>query len=323
MIEIKENTTSICNNLSGATGAYYYENGSIRGCMLNQENIISTRYGNLIPKYSEEEVRTKYRHSISFYESGAIRSIALEKQTDIDSPLGKFPADLVTFFESGAIKRIFPLNGKISGYWTETDEEKLCQDFQFHFPFGSFRSKIINLSFYESGNLKAMTLWPGESVILRTELGLLPVRIGFSLYEDGKIKSVEPSYEITLSTPIGNINAFDENALGITGDNNSLCFNKNGSISSLATSSSKIAVFSKDGTFETMEPSIKPHPLEDGQFIVVPLKISFENHYVKFEGEDTRTYDINTTRFTVLNDTVSNSSTKFSCGDCSSCSLCK
>ncbi|MHB8062008.1 MAG: hypothetical protein ACYDG2_05130 [Ruminiclostridium sp.] len=318
-----EKVTSVYENLIGVTTSYCYKNDLVRDCMLNQENTISTKYGDLIPKYGAEDVRKKYSPSLSFYESGAVKSIYLEKQTDIATAIGNFPADLVTFYESGAIKRLFPLNGKISGYWTEADEEKLCQNFQFHFPFGSFRVKIINLNFYESGKLKAMTLWPGESIILRTELGLLPVRIGFSLYESGKIKSIEPAYEIELATPIGNINAYDKKALGICGDSNSLCFKENGSISTITTSSSKIAALDKSGTLETMEPSIKPDPLEDDQLVIIPLKITFENHCVKFDGNNTRVYDIDTTSFTVVNDERTKSFTSFSCGDCSTCSLCK
>jgi len=323
MIDTINSKTSVYDKLIGVTDEYRYENSSVRDCILNQENFISTKYGNLIPKYGAEEVRRKYTPSLSFYESGAVKSISLEKQNDIITPLGTFPADLVTFYESGVIKRLCPLNGKITGYWTEADEEKLCQEFQFRFPFGSFHVKIISLNFYENGNLKSMTLWPGESIILRTELGLLPVRIGFSLYEDGKIKSIEPTYEIELATPIGNIKTYDENALGICGDSNSLCFKKNGSIHSITTFSSKIVIVSKDGLLETFEPVVKPDPLEEDHLVIVPLKITFENHQVKFEGEETRTYDINTTKFTVANDEMLKSSASFSCGDCSSCSLCK
>jgi antitoxin component YwqK of YwqJK toxin-antitoxin module len=323
MIDTVENMTSVYDKLIGVTTTYCYKSGSVRDCTLDRENIMTTKYGEMIPKYGAEDVRRKYNPSLSFYESGIVKSIYLEKQTDIITSIGTFSADLVTFYESGAIKRLFPLNGKISGYWTEADEGNLCQTFQFHFPFGSFRVKIINLNFYENGKLKAMTLWPGESIILKTELGLLPVRIGFSLYEDGKIKSIEPTYEIELVTPIGIISAYDENALGICGDRNSLYFNKNGSISSIVTSSSRIAIVSKDGTQETMGPSIKPDPLEDNQLVIIPLRITFENHYVKFEGENTRIYDIDITKFTVINDEMSKPINSFSCGDCSSCSLCK
>jgi hypothetical protein len=317
------NETAVILELRGIADSYCYEDGTLKDCILNEANVIKTRYGELIPKYGHEEARTKYNHSISFYKSGAVKSIAMEKQTNIITILGTFPAELVTFYESGALKRLFPLNGKISGYWTETDEEQLCEVFQFRFPFGSFKAKIISLCFYENGNLKALTLWPGETVILKNKADLYPVRIGFSLYEDGGLKSVEPAYELTLATPIGNINAFDENALGICGETNSLCFKKNGTIHSLTTSSSKIAVFDKDGTVDILEPALKPDPLEEDKFMIIPLKITFEGHHVKFEGDTTRVYDLYTSRFSVANDSMPKAASGFSCGDCSSCSLCK
>lgn len=313
--------TTVFSRLKGVEGAYYYDSGSIRGCMLNQKNTVQTLCGSLIPKYGAEDVRRKYIHSISFYESGAVKSICLEKQTDICTSIGTFPTDLVTFYKNGALKRLFPLNGKISAYWTEADEKKLCRDFQFNFSFGSFRVKIINLSFYESGNIKAITLWPGESVIVRTSFGLLPVRIGLSLYEDGSLKSAEPASEIPVPTPIGNICAYDENALGITGDKNSLSFNKDGTIHSVTTSSSKILVHFSEKNEQIFEPSIRPDPLEENKLTIHPLKISFDTQHIRFEGSSTNVFDIKNAQFTILNDSIPKSA--FKCGDCSSCTLCR
>lgn len=215
------------------------------------------------------------------------------------------------------------MNGKLSGYWSQEDEEKLCEEFQFHFPFGSFKTKIIGLCFYESGNLKSMTLWPGETIILKTNHGLLPVRIGFSLYENGKLKSVEPAYEITVPTSIGELTAFNENTLGINADCNSLVFTEGGNIQALCTSNSNVAIFEKDGSFETMKALVKPDPFEEGVFSLIPLEISFEGHYVKFSSDKTRIYDINTTRFTIINNSGGKPDSGLSCTDCSSCSLCK
>ncbi len=318
MDEIVSNT-----ELKGIASSNYYENGTMKDCVLDEENTIVTKYGNLIPKYGPDEARRKFIPSISFYRSGAVRSISPEEQTDIPTTLGIFPAELVTFYESGAIKRLFPLNGKISGYWTEAAEEKLCREFQFRLGFGSFKSRIISLYFYENGNLKAMTLWPGESVILKKQADFLPVRIGFSLYEDGSLKSFEPAYELPISTPIGNITAYDQSAVGICGETNSFSFKKDGSLHSVITSSDKIAVFDKDGTIDIQEPCLRPDPLEEGKFIIIPLKITFDGHYVKFEGESTRVYDLYTSRFSIVNEAYPKASSRFSCGDCSSCSLCK
>lgn len=309
--------------LKGISTMNYYENGAIKDCSLDEENAVPTRYGKLIPKFGPEEARRKFTPSMSFYRSGAVRSISLEQQAEISTPLGSFPAELVTFYESGAIKRLFPLNGKISGYWTEADEEKLCREFQFRFPFGSFKARIISLYFYESGNLKAMTLWPGETVILKKQVDLFPVRIGFSLYEDGSLKSLEPAYELPLSTPIGNISAFDESAVGLCGDCNSLCFKKDGSLHSVVTSRNKVAVSDQTGATEILEPVLRPDPFEEDKFIVVPLKITFDGNFVKFEGEKTRVYDLNTSRFSIADEAFPKVRSGFSCGDCSSCSLCK
>ena len=316
---IGETTASL--NLKGISSLCCYDNGAIRDCILNEENVIPTRYGNLIPRYGPEEIRIKYKPSVSFYRSGSVKSISLEQQTDIVTPLGVFPAELITFYESGALKRLFPLDGKISGCWTQVDEEKLCREFSFSFSFCNFKAKIISLYFYESGNLKALTLWPGERVILKKQNEFFPVRTGFSLYEDGSLKSLEPASEITLSTPIGLITAYDQNALGISGENNSICFNKDGSLHSLITSSNKIAVIDKDGVKHIIGPVVKPDPIEEGKWVLVPLKITFEGNFVKFEEEKTKVFDLLTAQFTVVK--FSNEiRSVFSCGDCSSCSKC-
>ncbi|EGD46296.1 hypothetical protein Cpap_0909 [Ruminiclostridium papyrosolvens DSM 2782] len=314
---------NIRENLLGIVSAFCFESGRIKECILCKKNVIKTEYGDLIPKYGEDEVRKKYCHSISFYESGKVKSISLESSTLIKTTLGTFPAELVTFYESGSLKRIFPLNGKLSGYWGQEDEEKLCDEFRFHFPFGSFKTKIIGLCFYESGNLKSLTLWPGENIILKAAHDLIPVRIGFSLYENGKLKSVEPAYEITVPTLIGELTAYDANALGIHADCNSLVFTESGNIQALSTSSSKVAIFEKGGSFETMKAIVKPDPFEEGVVSLVPLEISFEGHYVKFNSDKKRIYDINTTRFTIVNDSAAATGSGLSCTDCSSCSLCK
>lgn len=312
----------ISKGLSGIESAFFFNNGNIKECILGEKNIVHTKYGSLIPKYGPDEVRKKYNHSISFYESGVVKSIALEASTPIETPLGIFPAELVTFYESGALKRIFPLNGKISGYWTEADEGKLCEEFRFNFPFGSFCAKIISLCFYESGNLKSLTLWPGETVTLSTPAGTMPVRIGFSLFECGKLKSVEPADEITVSTPIGDIKAYDENALGINADKNSLCFCENGCISSLLTCSNKVTAFESNGEMSIIKPVIEPDPIDEEILSILPLKISFEGHYVNLQSNTSKLFDINTTRFTIIKSCIPPYSGS-PCQDCFNCSLCK
>lgn len=309
-------------DLRGITRSEYYKSGILKECTLYEENIVDTTYGKLIPKFNDEEARQKHISSISFYESGAIKRIALENQTEIDTPIGCFPAELITFYECGAIKRLFPLNGKISGYWTEEDEAQLCEAFQFLLPVGAFKSKIVGFHLYESGKLKSLTLWPGQDIVLRTNAGLLPVRNGFALYEDGNVKSVEPAYPIKVNTPIGEIITYDNTAVTIHADENSLCFNEDGNISSLKTYSN-ISIFPSEGSHMILKPLMAPNTLEEESMIKIPLNIYFDREKVNFECMDLHwEYEYLTTKFVVINE-LFNPVDNACSSDCSNCSQCK
>ena len=45
-------------------------------------------------------------------------------------------AELVTFHADGSLRRVFPLNGKLSGYWTEADEGALAKAMELSTPLG-------------------------------------------------------------------------------------------------------------------------------------------------------------------------------------------
>lgn len=310
-------------NLWGIERAEYYESGALKNCMLGQKNEIKTPYGTLVPKYGPETERSRFSPSAAFYENGALQSMTLEKQTMIKTPVGEHLAEFVSFYESGALKRFFPLNGKISGFWGEEDEGKLCEALHFKLDCGSFNAKIIGMYFYESGKLKSMTLWPGEDIILKTNCGLLPVRNGFSLYESGNVKSVEPAYEITIASPIGNITIFDETACGINGDENSLQFSEEGNISSFKTSRAKIAAHPIGKSQCIIEPALVPDSIDPEEMIKVPMTIILSKDSVTINTEkNTYEFDLTKTTFTVIND-IPGDSQSSSCGDCSSCSACK
>jgi hypothetical protein len=50
------------------------------------------------------------------------------------NPVGTYPAELVTFYESGNSKRFFPLNGKISAFGARRTRKNLTKSFIFSFP---------------------------------------------------------------------------------------------------------------------------------------------------------------------------------------------
>ena len=224
-----------------------YDNGEPEGYILEEENIITVGDYTFVPLYGSGELRRKELPQIKFYKNGNIKSLALLEPTKITTNMEEYEAEKISFYEEGEIKRIFPLDGRISGYWTEEDEEQLAKIQEFKFPFGDFKAKVMILNFYKNKKLKSLTFWPKERVELKLLDTKVKVRIGVSFYESGKIASCEPSIPTIIGTPIGNIESYDKNAIGIHGDDNSLKYYEDGSIKSIITSTNIIKVHGKDG----------------------------------------------------------------------------
>jgi hypothetical protein len=263
------------SELKGITSFTTYDGGEMKECKLEEYNLIHTKYGDFVPQYGNPGFRKKQFAALSFYKSGKVRSISLEQQTEINTPIGIFPSELITFFENGFINSLFPLNGQISGFWSEEEEGELAQRFHFSFPFGDFYAKIIGLRFYQDGRVRSLILWPNEKIIIDTPAGKMPVRIGFKLFEDGRIESVEPAEPFLIETPIGSINVYDVDALGIDADKNSLCFDRKGRLVSLLTLDT-IIIKDRNGKGMFISPKLRLGPLED-EFEEVPVKLFFED----------------------------------------------
>ncbi len=291
---------NIFESLTGITRLEYSKSAAVRHCNLDKENEISTSCGTLVPRWGEMNVRRKNTSSVSFYENGAVKRIALEEQTHIKTPLGLYPAELVTFYKSGTIKRFFPLDGQISGYWSEQDEEKLLDTLRFVLPFGEVSAKIIGCCFYESGALKSVTLWPSQTVKLPTSFGSVSVRNGFSLYEDGDLKSIEPARLTAVPTPIGLLKTYNSGAVGINADSNSLSFDDRGTVITLTAPGTRFKATGSDGQTAVIEPLLAVNPLDDESVIEIPVKVSFLSGKVCFNmGEKEHVFDVNHASFTI------------------------
>jgi hypothetical protein len=301
--------------IKGITSLTRYDSGELKGCRLEEYNLISTKYGDLIPQYGDPGIRRKQLKALSFYKSGKIKSISLEQQTEIRTSIGIFPAELVTFFENGSIESLFPLNGQISASWSEEEEGTLAEKFDFNFPFGSFNAKIIGLRFYQNGKVRSLILWPNERITIDTPAGKIPVRIGFKLFEDGSIESVEPAEPITVKTPIGPISAYDKNALGFDADKNSLRFDRKGRLTSLTTFDT-IIVRKNNGKGKIISPKLRPGLMDD-EFEEKPIELLLEdNTVIVIDGFKTVDYRIAECTFRII---------RGSCKEvnsCSSCSVC-
>ena len=240
-IEIKYGT------LNDAYISGYYSTGEVEGYKLEEKSELDILGYKLIPSYEFPDVRRKEFPSVKVYKNGNIRSILLNESTSITTKIGVFEVEKITFYEDGPINRLFLLDGKLSGYWSEDDEYNLAKTYEFNFEFASFDAKVISLHFYKTEELKSITLWPKERVKLILGGYNFIGRIGFSLYKSGKLKSCEPFRPTTINTPIGDIEAYDMNAIGIHGDQNSLNFYEDGKIKSLITSGNTITIYNLEG----------------------------------------------------------------------------
>lgn len=299
--------------LNNVTVHEFYTDGCIKECEVHEYNEISTPFGILVPQYEDAGIRRKKSISLSFFNNGTLKSIALQESVNIPTKVGMLPAEYITFYEDGNLRRIFPLNGKLTGYWTEDEEYELAKDISFSFEFGSFSNKIIGLQFYKNQNIKSITFWPKEKLDITTPLGVIPCKIGIALYENGAIKSLEPRLPTLVNTPIGNITAFDLDAIGINGDCNSLSFSENGELISLVTSSDNISITTADGSEKNYKPGTRPSYIAETSTEPDPLHISFQEGKIIFNNNDF--FAIDECKFKI-------SKSKIVTSNCSSCSTC-
>lgn len=272
-----------------------HENGKLKDCTLEEQSVLSTPCGSLTPQYTCD-FRKKNNYAVSFYDAGTIRRISLNNATDIMSPIGNISAELIIFYENGNMKRLFPLNGQLSGYWDEKDEYRLAKEISIKLDFGNINAKVIAFSFYKDGKIKDLTFWPDEKIKLQSPIGIMNVRIGLSIYPNGSLKSVEPAYSTKINTPIGPILAYDKNANGICGDKNSLNFTIEGKIRSLITSGNKIKVNHNSQPIAAYSP-LQKLDIDEEELLFKPLLIEFFEDTVIFNKESE--FSIHTNEFVI------------------------
>jgi antitoxin component YwqK of YwqJK toxin-antitoxin module len=304
--------------LEGVSYIEKYDNGQVKACILEVYNELETPYGKLVPQYEEDHVRRKYGTSVSFHENGNIKTISLNNQADINTLLGTFPAEKITFYEDGTLHRLFPVNGKLTGYWTEENEYTLAAEHVFKFSFGQIKSKMMSIQFYPSQKPKSITLWPKERVVLELKTGKVDVRTGIALYESGEIKSCEPAEGAVVGTPIGSIVAYDTSVIGIHGESNSLQFKQDGQLSALATSTDKIEIYDENNNKVTYAPQEIPNLFNPNVKDVMPLYLAFSEGKVIVNDEVAYNIDRHTFVITQYFKEIVTA-----CTDCSNCNLCQ
>jgi hypothetical protein len=260
---------------------------------------IKTQHGTLIPQYEVEDMGRKDHKYLHFYPNGTLKKLPLQQSQDFETRYGTIAAEHVLFYKDGSLKKLFPLAGKLSGYWTEDKEYALAEDLTLPLPSGPITAKMICVGLYKSGALRSLTLWPGEAVCLPTPIGPIDVRTGIAFYETGELKSLEPLRPTAVDTPIGSIQAFDSDPEGISGDINSLMFGLDGQIIALTTTNCRVVVTVDSETEKIYSPKEKESLCSESVMVSVPLQIEFLNGKVRFNKSFQDEYDLTACRFRV------------------------
>ena len=191
---------------------------------------ISTKYGNLLPCGGASDYRKKHRCAVCYFDSGALKSVYLEEPSVLSFPEGKFQTELITFYEDGNAKRIFPLYGQISAYWSIEEEAEYAPEYDFEIAGGTYRIKPECIFFYPSGKIRSITLWPSDELSIKTPAGLIKTKLGIELYENSSIRSIEPVYGTVISTPTGDIRPFRYRSVMMHAENATLKFTEDGKL---------------------------------------------------------------------------------------------
>jgi antitoxin component YwqK of YwqJK toxin-antitoxin module len=277
-----------------------YASGNPASLIFTEPIKIETPVGVIVPQYSVDDHGRRLLKPVYFYDNGNIKKAPLQEAADIETKYGKISAEFVMFYDDELLKKLFPLNGKLSGYWGEKDEYALAEDLELQLPCGTIKAKIINIVFYKNGNIKSITLWSQETVEAKTPLGTMRIRIGISFYEDGSVKSVEPAEPYTVETKIGKISAYDNDPEGIMGDINSLQFNNQGEVTALSTTKNAIILRNEAGGEIRYSPSKKESLCSENVAVTIPLQIEFTDETVRFNHNASEEYHLSECSFEII-----------------------
>lgn len=264
------------------SGAEYYPSGALHSCIASEKARLDTPLGPLTPQFTANTLRKRQLPCITFHENGMLRSLPLEEQVAVPTPLGDMPAEFVTFYPGGQVKRVFPLNGRLSGFWSQENEAALTRPLNLATPLGEFELTVTSAYFGPQGALRSLTLWPGTEIDLPCPCGPVPTRIGMAFFDTGALKSVEPARSVAVPTPLGELSAFNPDAHGISGDINSLCFSPSGEVAGLATIANAFEIVGQG----RMEPRLRKSYCDGTTLEPAPLFVTFTGDRVAFHAEN-------------------------------------
>lgn len=253
--------------------------GAVQSCVAGAASPLATPWGILTPQYVEDEVRRPRVEAVQFFPGGGVKRLPLQERSPISTPAGTVPAELLTLYPSGALRRVFPLYGHCGGYWSWRDERGLAPELDLATPQGVRRLAAMSLLFHASegpeGTLASLTFWPGDVHRFASPAGPARVRVGLAFHPSGAVRSLEPADPLAVDTPLGRLRAYDPDPCGITGDVNSLQFVPDGRVQALSTIHHLVRVAPPDARPLVFGPGFTESACGDGAKVPVPLRLEF------------------------------------------------
>lgn len=290
-----------------------------RGTNKMEVQTIQTSYGELIPKYSELDQRSRDRKSVIKYPSGSMKSIYLEGLQTVNTKFGILQAEMVTFYENQTLHRVFPTYGKLSGFWSEEEEKKLVPITTIQIGSMVIQAQISGFCFYPEGNIKSITLYPGEQILINSPFFEGMVKNGIKFFEDGQIQSLEPATPKQVEVDGTTYFAYDPTAVGISGEHGSLKFFANGSIHSLISNQTGVKIVTKD-----KEHRIKPEMIlsyyDPTEKVMGIIRYEFAKDTLTIVDSKGITHQFNRSSILSIETFQIELTHQASCTDCSSCS---
>lgn len=262
--------------LRGVGHAEFWPDKTVRAVIVEEPSELETPFGLLTPRYKTDDLRRLRLDPVEFHKNGRLKSVVLETPVEIETQAGRFPAESLSFHESGALRRLFPLRGNLSGYWTWQNEVKLAKELVVALPYGTVHTRFLSILFHEGGAVRSLTLWPKDTLRAPTPAGTLKVRVGMAFHEDGRIRSVEPAEPVVVETPIGLMTAFDTDPEGLTADVNSLGFTPDGGLGALSTAMDRVTILCPGQPGRVYEPALKGNLCDELVKDVRPLRLAFD-----------------------------------------------
>lgn len=160
---------------------------------------------------------------------------------------------------------------------------------------------VENATYYETGELESIRLGKDSILSFITKAGKLSARGSISFYKSGEIRSLEPTYGTRVKTFIGVVNAFDPNAKGESGEENSLQLTKTGEVSALSMVQTGVTLIAKDGARREIVPQGVEKDSCEYLYQIKPIRLRFLRDSLKITDSFGTTEWISYTDYKVQN----------------------